>query len=474
MRSRAILRKECRELWREGRVKGLAILLLLLLGATLVTSYQYSQRLRQEHATALLADRDVWEHQPEKNPHSAAHFGFYLFKPVYPLSLFEPGIDRYIGATLYLEAHKRNTEQFSAIADGSDLARFGFLSPSFILQFLLPLLLIVAGFNSVSREKENGNLALLLSQGGSVRQLYGGKWLALYALVLVVVLPVFGLCLLALLSLKAAPPQYAAAVGLLGLYLVFYAITINIVLLISGKVRQSGQAFLYCILFWMGSTFFFPKLASTIADQASPLLTNEQIVQTVKGYNQARGGNIHALGGKAYKKLVDTLLTTYGVDSVSQLPVNMAGIRLDAGEQMDTRNYERITELQAQRLNRQQQLITMGSVLSPLIPSQQLSMALANTDVYSHHAFTDSAEQYRRVFVNRLNRYIAYESGLQEGYTTFKAGKKVWLSIPRFTYQSPGLSVLSRYGWSLLALLFWLLLSGALLLRSIQRFQPTT
>lgn len=467
-----IIQKELKELWREGRVKWLTIIIALLLIATIITSYRYSRHLKDTHALAMHADRKVWESQPEKNPHSAAHFGFYLFKPVYPLSIFEPGVDRYTGSMLYLEAHKRNSEQFSAIADESDIARTGFLSPAFVLQFLIPLLIIVAGFNIISKEKENANLSLLISLGCTPRQLFWGKWFALYSLIIAILIPVFISGLIILTAVNAGGNDYVAALIMLLLYLLFYAIIINVVLYVSAKAKKSGYAFLYCILFWMISSVLVPKLAGSIAQQQSPLLTPQQVIDVFENLDKAHGASIHELSGPTYKHLVDSMLKKYNADSVNQLPVNMAGIRLDVGEQLNTHDYEVITMMQLDKLKKQQQIITAAGILSPFIPSNQISMAVANTDVYSHHDFTDSGEQYRRKYVNMMNRYIAYGSGLHEAFTSFKAGKDLWKTVPQFQYQQPGLPVLKHYYASIVVLIIWLMISSIIFTISVNRFKP--
>ncbi|HEV8283075.1 MAG TPA: ABC transporter permease subunit [Chitinophagaceae bacterium] len=465
-----IIQKELKELWREDRVKWLCIIVAALLVTSVITSYRYNKKLKDDHTIAMRADREVWDNQRPKNPHAAAHFGFYLFKPVYPLSIFEPGVDRFTGATLFLEAHQRNNERFSNIADESDLGRFGFLSPAFILQFLLPLLIIVAGFNSISKEKESGNLSLLLSQGISAKKMFYGKWLSLFLLVAAIIIPLF-IISLAVLAVQNAPIyNYAASGCMMLLYLLFYAVIINVVVFISSKAKQSSHAFIYSILFWVICCLLAPKLVANISQTASPLLTNEEALNKVKELNKGKE-NVHDKSSGAFKHLVDSLLKKYKVDSINQLPVNVSGVRLDAGEQTDTWNNEQVNKEQMKRLNIQQNIITLGSLFSPLIPSQQISMALANTDVYSHHRFCDSGERYRRKFVNIMNKYIAYESGLQESYTVFKTGDKLWKRVPVFSYQPPGFSALASYGFSFLALLLWLVISFFVVNKSIHQFK---
>ena len=89
--------KEFRENLREGRfsVSIAIVLLLMLMGVWL--SYNYLTSVQQQHVEAKENARNIWESQDDKNPHSAAHYGTYAFKPKFPLSLVDPGVDKFSG-----------------------------------------------------------------------------------------------------------------------------------------------------------------------------------------------------------------------------------------------------------------------------------------------------------------------------------------------------------------------------------------
>ena len=107
--------KELKELTRDGRVRiSFIIVLLLLLAATWISKNQY-ELTNEQHHQAETSERDIWEGQGSKNPHSAAHYGTYAFKPKYPLSLIDHGVDKFTGTSIFLEAHTRNEAQFSRI-----------------------------------------------------------------------------------------------------------------------------------------------------------------------------------------------------------------------------------------------------------------------------------------------------------------------------------------------------------------------
>lgn len=464
----SIAKKELKETLREGRFKIVSLLLVLLFATTFILNYQYQLSVKKEHQTATEAERKTWEAQPEKNPHGAAHFGVFVFKPVYPLSIIDPGVNYYNGSTVYLEAHKRNSELFSPVQDATSLARFGDMRPAFVLLYLFPLFIILLGFNSFTKEREAKTLSLLLSQGVSTASIVLGKWLALSLLVLAFYLPVVLVSALLLHGLEGF--LWSSFLLFNGLYLLYYFVFINLTLLVSAWAKKSGIAFISLLLFWMVTTVLLPKLFANIADESHPISTNEEMTKNIAELNKGRG-NIHDLAGDVYKKAVDSMLKAYKVDSVKDLPVNMAGVRLDLGEQQDTRNAASQFQLVKEQLAGQQSVYNLGSFLSPFLSARIGSMEVAGTDPASHWQFTDTAEGYRRIFVNRLNRFIAYESGQQEAFTVFKAPQKLWQDVPKFQYRLSTVNnknVLVQY----LALVAWLLLSGLVLMLISKKLNP--
>ena len=66
-----------------------------------------------------------WLGQTKKNPHSAAHYGVYAFKPKSPLAIVDTGIDPYMGVAVWLEAHKQNEFKYRPAQDRTAVGRFG-------------------------------------------------------------------------------------------------------------------------------------------------------------------------------------------------------------------------------------------------------------------------------------------------------------------------------------------------------------
>ena len=186
---RAVAAKEWLELFRDRRLVWLCAFVVALMLAALAFGYVENARILRERDAAAQADRELWVGQSAKNPHAAAHFGQYAFKPSSPLALADPGVDAFVGSAVWLEAHKQNETQFKQARDGGVGARLGSLSLAFILQTIAPLIVILMGFASFSGERESGTLKQLLSVGARPRDILAGKALALIGAIFALLAP---------------------------------------------------------------------------------------------------------------------------------------------------------------------------------------------------------------------------------------------------------------------------------------------
>src|SRR3546814_17530291 len=86
---RDIARKEFICLIRDGRFKWAIVIMLLLLMTSFLTGYQRYQSLHSIQEASQARDNEQWPSQDQKNPHTAAHFGNYAYKPQGTLAFFK-------------------------------------------------------------------------------------------------------------------------------------------------------------------------------------------------------------------------------------------------------------------------------------------------------------------------------------------------------------------------------------------------
>ncbi|MEO0571131.1 MAG: DUF3526 domain-containing protein [Bacteroidota bacterium] len=454
--------KETKELFREGRVKISLVIVVLLLGVAIWVSARQYQNINEQYTTAKTAERTVWDNQGEKNPHSAAHYGTYAFKPKYPLSLVDQGVDKYAGTSIFLEAHKRNEAQFSAAADQTGLARFGDLTPDFILLFIIPLLIILLGYNSFTKEREMGTLTLLKSQGISTWKWFLGKWSALFFPILLISATLFLLSGVILGNLEDFGVFNWNSLGVMFLvYMVYYMVFINIVLLISSLAKKSGISLVISLSVWILACLAAPKAASNMAESKHPYPTRQEFAANVLK-DKKEGVDGHNPWSKEAKLLEQQVLKEYGVDSLHQLPFNFSAYRMQKGEEHEAEVYFKHYNYLKEQYSNQSKVYKSLAAISPYLPTRFLSMALAHTDYHTHWDFADAAESYRIATQKFLNGNTAQNT--KYGERGYKASADFWKELPAFDYDPPELKVvLDRNVSNMATLGIWLFASFGLL-----------
>lgn len=456
------LLKELKELYRDGRIRITGIIVLLLLGTAIwISGSQYKQsKLNYEIFTS--SERDVWEDQGEKNPHSAAHYGTYAFKPEYPLGLLDKGIDKFTGTSIFIEAHKRNEAQYSPIADRTELARFGELTPDFILLYIMPLLIILMGYNSYTKEKEQGTIVLLKSQGIHKQKLLLGKWLSLFLPIAMITLLLFLIAGLFFSNNKDLENfSWISLAVLLLVYLGYYIVIINLTLLVSRLSQKSAIALVGMLGIWIMSCLLIPKIASNIADTKYPYPTRQQFTMAIQK-DKEEGLDGHNPWSVAAKQLEKETLAKYEVDSLHQLPFNYDGYRMQKGEEHESEVYRKHYQKLRQQFAHQAATYRSLTFLSPFLPTRFLSMGIAHTDYYSHWDFEDKVEDYRLTKVKFLNEYFAENSTY--GDWNYLADDHLWEKLPEFDYQYiPFREVMLQQQSSLFMLTSWVLVTFLLL-----------
>ncbi len=428
----AIAWQEARSLLRDGRLPAFGAVVGLLLVAVLFAAAQQRGAAETGRLQAEQAARAQWDHQGDRNPHRAAHFGLYAFKPRAALSVVEPGVDRQLGQALWLEPHKRNMALFAPAADEAPSLGLGGLTPGFVLFALVPLLIAVLGHGTVIRERERGTLRLLQACGVDGVRLVAGKWLGLSLAVALVLLPA-----LALGAWLSVDRSGRAAAGWLGAGLgIYYATWAAATVLVSTLARSARSALLVLSALWVAGVFLVPRLAASVVDQATPLPTGAAFRAAIHHDIE------HGLpgDGSARQRLQDfdaALLADAGVQRLDDLPYGANARRRLFRDAYATRvhalHFQRLWEAQ----QRQQRLLRWAGALGPFVPMRAVGSALAQTDLAHRRHFEEAAEAYRQRFTTWIDDW---DLRATRGVTSFEsryAGDAQWQAMPSWRYTPP-------------------------------------
>lgn len=465
---RAIVAKELRALLRDGRLWGLALVLALLLLAVLASALHQRHGAEQERHAVETAARQQWDQQGARNPHRAAHFGLYAFKPKSALAGVEPGIDAYAGQALWLEPHRRNMALYAPAADAPPAIGLGEFNPAFVLLALVPLLIAVLGHASVTQEREQGTLRMLQACGMRGIPLVLGKWLALCAALALALAP----AVLAAGWLLGAGQQPLPSALLLLALMAYYAVWAAITVLASSLCRSSRTALLVLLALWVGWVFLIPRLSAAAIQQAAPLPTGAVFWAGIQhDIDQGLPGDGSA--AQRQRAFDAQLLARNGVSRLQDLPFGANASRRLARDAYATRvhalHFARLWQSQRD----QQRLLRWASALTPYAPMRAIGSALAGTDLAHRQHFEEAAEHYRQRYTTLMDEW---DLGATRGVTSFEsryAGNAQWQRIPRWHYDAPGTGFALRSSladWALLA--GWLALAIGALAIGARRLNP--
>ena len=448
-----IVRKEFTDVVRDGRFRWCSILVGALLLVSLGHGWVQARSAQQEHAAAQATAREHWESQGEKNPHSAAHYGIYAFKPRLALSFVDEGVDPYTGTSVWLEAHRQNDFLLRPAQDATAAQRIGALTAAQVLQHLVPLLIILLTFGALAGERERGTLRQLLATGIGRRELALGKALGIAGALALLLVPaaLAGAAALVVGSPGPAASPLARGVVLAGVYLAYFTAFLALSLAVSARARSARTALVILLGVWVVNGLVAPRVAVDLSKWLHP---TPSAIEFARNVEREMASGVEGIPRPDRAALAERLLAEHGVERVEDLPINEVGVYLQESEEFGNRIFDRNYSALWDTFERQGAVHETLAVLAPLLAVRTLSMGLAGTDVEQHRHFATAAEGYRRDLMRRMNGDLADNSRTGEVYL---AGPELWEETPPLQYAAPSLGwVLGNRVLSILVLGTWL------------------
>ena len=447
----AIAIKDATEIWRDGRFRWAASLLFLLIVAAVAGGVHNQSQIARQHADAQQAERDVWLDKGDMNPHAAAHYGAFVFKPVQPLSAIDPGLDPFSGVFVFLEAHKQQLARHRPIEDATPTRRLGQLTPASAALVLLPLLVVSLTFSSFAAERDQGTLRPLLAMGVSRGALLAGKAMGAMLPLASLIVPaaVIGGAVVAW-NTPADPdaPIAARAVALALVYLVHTLIWVGLGLTISARARTQGTALVVLLALWFVNAFVMPPLAMAAAKWIDPSPSAIEFAASI-----AEEKDSWPTWDQRVERVMERFLE--GEFESTMAPANVEVVALIESEAEETALYDRRFADLFKSYERQSRTYERAGVIAPTLAARALSMAFAGTDDGHDREFAAAASRYRAAMLSTLNGELA-ASGR---FNTFDyvRGRDLWEKVPPFDYDVPTASwALGERALSAVTLAAWL------------------
>lgn len=421
---------------------------------------QNNQRL---HYKQLV--RAQWLAKPDKHPHRMAHYGYLAFREKHELSFFDFGIESFAGVSIFLEAHKQNTVNFSEAGFSNGMLRFGEISVAMVLQLIVPLLIFFIGYNSISSERESGTLKILLCQNVSWKNLLWGKTLGIIGVCLSIFIPLILLTILLWASLSNWKISVDSAMRLIILmlsYSIYFFIISAITVLVSAFQRSSKTALISLLACWIFFIVIMPRITQAIGTKVYPNPSKIEFADAI-ATDIHKEGDSHDPNDQHYAVIKDSLLKKYGVKDVNKLPFNYGGYIMAEGEKITSNIYRKHQKELNKTFEKQNGITALTALFNPYLALKQVSMALTASDFNTFIDFQNQAEAYRYQLAQKMNQLqIKKISNIAPGENEkpLFISKTNWASQPDFNYHFKLLNkIVSNELLSLLSLSIWLLAS---------------
>ena len=454
-----ILRRDRRAWWS---LVALAIVIVISCASIAIET----ARVDGDKQRVAAAERERWLGQGEKDPHSAAHYSIFAFKPSPALSALDPGGNPFLGQTVWLEAHHQNDMLYRPQQNASSLQRIGFASPAALVAGVAPLVVFLLAFTLVAQERERGTTRLALGAAIHPSMLVIVKMLAVWAsTTALLVVPVVAVTLGELTVFgRLEQDAVLRACVWFTTFAGYLALLAAIGIAISLRAQNARLAMTALFGLWIALSLAIPRAASTFVDTLHPLPSSQAIRQQMANEAPAFWSDEQGQRNK------QALLARYGVSRLEDIP-NPRMAELDLMERHSHEVFDRVLGPFYDQVERQDRWFAALGFLSPTIAIQASSAALAGTDFSHHRHFIDTAERYRRELVNRMNADgMAHRAHDTERHTN---DQRLWSQIPEFIYTAPGLGDPSMPAWPAFgALAAWLGIAGVLLTMTARELRP--
>lgn len=470
---RAIVRKEFLEAWRDRRFVILTLIVAALLALGIGVGAQRFAASAADRADAEQRTYKQWLSQGAKNPHGAAHYGLYALKPETPFAYAERGISDFAGGSVWLEAHRQNLAQNRAAQDGLSIERIGSMTAGFLLQTILPLIIILLGHRSFAGERETGVLAQTISLGVSPVKLFVGKTLGSGAALMALLAPLLAISLAVLAAISAPGEQgWLRALLFLLLYVAYALFWLMLTVGVSAAAKTARTALVTLVAIWMTTSFVAPRLAAEAVRTWRPTPSYRDFTAALDR------ATMYGLDGKEDAKSfigrkTGETLARYGVASVAQLPVGYQGLLFTWLEERGDRVFDHYFGQLFDRYRAQERSMQAASLLSPALAARQLSMAVGGTDLATQRAFVGAAEARRRAFIRTMNVDMTKNGRVAAPGATYVAESDLWTKVKPFTFTPPSpIDGLKAQLPSLAALLLQLVLAAMFGVVAVRRIKP--
>jgi len=359
-------------------------------------------------------------------------------RPPSPFSIFAGGLDKSLPNEIVSTRKDGLQLGNNRTMDAPLSILFGKMDFLFSISVVMSLLAILFTFDATTREKEEGTLALALSNSIPRYQIIIGKYLGNFFTFLIP-FAVAMLISIIILSLSGIIPLFQSdnflrLLIIIGVSLLFISVFFNLGLMVSSLTHRSLTAQITLLFLWVLMIFAMPRVSSMIAGVIYPVKTQQTLnlektlvrknIEDEKAnalknaFQQSMSGDMDE-GAKSYDEIREPI-----VQNLREKEMRLLG-SID-------------NDFQA-RKNAQLKIASILSRLSPLASLTFATTELANTGLIQMDNFFSLSREFHNEAVREIH---------SKGYKDDIPGTGMrmnmsWISaeqIPQFQFQSTSLN----------------------------------
>ena len=309
---------------------------------------------------------------------------------------------------------------------------------AFVIIYLYPLVILALSYNLLSSEKEDGTLAMTLSQPVSVRSVVLGK-VALRGSFMLLLATALSLAGALLSGVDFSAPgtvlrlaMWTAVVAAYGAFWFALSVAVN-------ALGQSSAANALALSgMWLVFVLLVPSLLNVAIKSLHPVPSRVEMIQSLRTASDAVAEQRSQLMSRYFEDHPE--LAGARENEVTQLAIRNVAM----AEELDRRTQPVLQKFDDQ-LSRQQSLADRYRMLSPAVLTQSALYALAGTDTQRYKHFLGLATSYHREWHGFFNPLMLNAVKFTPAHVD---------RIPAFRYrEEPVESVLRRVNEGLIGLI---------------------
>ncbi|MFD2568584.1 DUF3526 domain-containing protein [Pseudotenacibaculum haliotis] len=327
---------------------------------------------------------------------------------------------------------------------------FGSFDLTFVIVYLLPLLIIAFSYNVLSAERESGSLRLLASQPIKIQtwvlQKLGLRffWLSILAIgALLIVFLILGVDLFA---------QFSVFLELIALTLTYMLFWFSLAFVINVWSGSSAKNAVSMLGLWVIFVLLTPSLLNQLGSSLYPMPSRTLMI------NEMRTKKLEV--SKKQNEILDNFLRDHPEYAIND-PKQSRGFyhRYMASQELVKKELAPILESYELQLKKQQDLVNQMKWFSPALAMQESLNKLAGTSSADYEGYRNQVVNFAEAWRDYLIPFL---------YNNKKISKDDFKNLPEFQYQQ-GAGITSITALALLLISIGLVVIGFLISKGIQK-----